>query len=338
MRLNLKQGIVLALGCAVLLGAGVWWLRARTVETAYPLRGPAVDAVYATGTVEPEVMFPVAPKAPGRLMQLLADEGEDVAPGQPLAQLEDADLKANLAELQARETNAQATLARVRTLLASTAASQKDYDNARADVAVATQARKAAQAQLDYMRLVSPVSATVVSRDGEEGELIAANQAVFWLAGPGPLRITTQVDEEDIPRVAVGQEVLLRADAFPGQMFKGSVASITPKGDDVARSFRVRIHLAEGTPLRIGMTVEANIILAQRQDALLVPAASVVSNSVWLVKGGKLQHQPITVGVVGTSLTEVRAGVDAQSQVVAKPQKWFEPGGRVRARLSMPRG
>lgn len=336
MQLGLKQWGLITLVAVALVVGGWFALRARTVEVVRPVTGPAVDAVYATGTVEPEVMFPVAPKAAGRLMELMVDEGEDVAPGQQLAQMEDNDLKASLAELKARETNARATLERVRKLLVNEAVSQKDYDNARADFDATTQARKAAQAQLDYTRLVAPTSATVVYRDGEVGELIPANQPVFWLAGPGPLRITTQVDEEDIPRVAVGQDVLMRADAFPGQVFNGKVASITPKGDDVARSFRVRIHLDEGVPLRIGMTVEANIILARRENALLVPGVSVVSKTVWLVQGGELHPQSVVTGVVGTSLTEVREGVTADSLIVVKPQDWFKPGGRVRVQAKTP--
>lgn len=326
---NIRIIFIVAGGAIVALAA--WWLlSARAVDVVLPVHGPAVDAVYATGSVEPEVMFPVAPRVAGRLTALLVDEGDEVSSGQPLAQLEDADVKANLAQLQAREANARNVLARVEKLLPENGASQKDYDSARADVRAATEARKAAQAQLDYMRLVAPVSSTVVSRDGEVGQLIPVGQTVFWLAGEGALRITTQVDEEDIPRVALGQDVLLRADAFPGQVFKGTVASITPKGDDVARSFRVRIHLAEGTPLRIGMTVEANIILARRDDALLVPSASLNDNSVWTVANGRLQRQPVTVGVVGVSLTEVLAGLDARSQVVAKPKDWFKAGKSVR--------
>ena len=57
--------------------------------------------------------------------------------------------------------------------------------------------------------------------------------------------------------------MLIRADAFAGKVFHGRVQSITPMGDAVARSYRVRIELAEDTPLLIGMTAETNIIIAE---------------------------------------------------------------------------
>ena len=108
------------------------------------------------------------------------------------------------------------------------------------------------------------------------GDFIPVNQPVFYLAKAGvPLRISADVDEEDIPLVKVGQKVLIRSDAFPSRVFTGEVLEITPKGDPVARSYRVRIELPADTALMIGMTAETNIVTAEKQDALLVPASAV---------------------------------------------------------------
>ena len=82
------------------------------------------------------------------------------------------------------------------------------------------------------------------------------------------------MDEEDIPLVTVGQPVLIKADAFPGRILDGTVAEITPKGDPVNKSYRVRIGLPPDTPLMIGMTVESNIVVRREDAALLVPQAA----------------------------------------------------------------
>src|SRR5512141_2372267 len=91
----------------VLVGAGAgaayWRLRGPVpVEVVHPTRGPAIDAIYATGTVEPTVMLPIAPRTTGRLIERNVDEGSVVRKGQVLARLDDADLASTVDELQAR--------------------------------------------------------------------------------------------------------------------------------------------------------------------------------------------------------------------------------------------
>ena len=90
----------------VILGAAgyAFWLRLQPLELAVATatRGPAIDAVYATGIVEPSLEVRIAPRVAGRLRALLVDEGAEVRVGEPLARLEDADLRAATAELESR--------------------------------------------------------------------------------------------------------------------------------------------------------------------------------------------------------------------------------------------
>jgi multidrug efflux pump subunit AcrA (membrane-fusion protein) len=90
--------------------------------------------------------------------------------------------------------------------------------------------------------------------------------------------------------------VLIRSDAYPGRIFDGKVQQITPKGDPVARSYRVRISLPAHTPLMIGMTTETNIVLRRSEDALLLPAGAVQQDKAWRVENGRLHPNNVTVG------------------------------------------
>jgi RND family efflux transporter MFP subunit len=181
------------------------------------------------------------------------------------------------------------------------------------------------------MTLVAPTDGHVIKRDGEIGELIAPTQALFWISSSSALRISTDVDEEDVARVQAGQDVLIRADAFPGQIFKGKVESITPKGDPVARTYRVRIHLNELTPLMIGMTAETNIIIHQNPNALLVPNGSIVGSKVWLIKDGTLESRQVRVGSKGTSDSEVISGLSETDVIVLNPSGSLREGSRARS-------
>ena len=108
---------------------------------------------------------------------------------------------------------------------------------------------------------------------------------------PKPLQVVAEVNEEDIPRVAVGQTVLLRTDAFAGRRLEGKVHEITPMGDAVAKTYRIRIALPDDTPLHVGMSVEANVVTREKAGALLVPADAVQGQHVFVVDGNRVRRR-----------------------------------------------
>ena len=318
----------------VALAAAAGWFgwqrfQPTPVALAAPTRGPAVDAIYATGLVEPSLEIRIAPRTAGRIVELLADEGDSVRAGQLLARLEDNDLRASVAELESRVEYAQSQFERNTELRRSSLISQDALDRTRTDLAAARATLRRAREQVAYMRLVAPSAGRIIRRDGEIGEFVPVNQVMFYMAGPAPLRITADVDEEDVPRVQRGQRVLIRTDAFPDRVFEGRVAEITPRGDPVARAYRVRIALVDDPPLQIGMSAETNIVVEQRENALLVPAGAVVGDAVWLVDGGRAVRRAVTVGVRAPDRVEIRGGLGDDDRVIAVPPEDLEEGQRV---------
>lgn len=324
--------IVLALVVIVAAAiATVRFLQPPVVAVTTPEYGTAVRAVYATGIVEPTVSIPIAPRAGGRIVQLLAEEGDRVSEGEVLARLEDADLRRTVEELQARERYARQTYNRVRELVDRGVAAAVELDRALSDLQAAEAATARAREQLDYMTLRAPAEGFILRRDGEVGEYVGINQPVFFMSADAPLRIEAEVDEEDIPLVEVGQPVLVNADAFPERVFDGQVAEITPKGDPVSRSYRVRVKLPENTPLKVGMTADTNIIVEREENALLLPATALADGSVWLVRGGELHRQPVEVGIRGDEQVQILDGLETGDQVAVLPTEEFEAGQRVEA-------
>lgn len=316
----------------LVVGGGVaWWrLGPVVVETAQPSRGAAVQAVYATGTVEPTVMLPLAPRTAGRLMELKVDEGAQVRAGQILARLEDADLQRSVDELAARAQFAKTQYDRAQELLDRKLGSVLERDQARAEWRAAEASADRARALQSFMTLTAPADGQILRRDGEVGQMIPANQAIFYFSRHAPLRIEAEVDEEDILLVRPGQAVLIRAPALPDQVLEGQVTAITPKGDAVNRSFRVRIEPKGEPPLRIGMTVEVNIIVTERPNALLVPATAVVNSHVWTVRAGRLQRQPVQLGISGELKIEIISGLTDGETIVVRPTDDLQDGRRAR--------
>lgn len=323
----------LVAGFAILLGLR-WILTSGSVAVARVKRGTAVQAVYATGTVEPSVMVPIAARAGGRLVELNSDEGSKVVKGQVLGRLEDADLINTIAELKAREEFARSDLERNKRLRQNNAIPEQVLEKSKSDWEAAKAALARAVAEADFTKLIAPEDGSVIRRDGEVGEMIAANQPVFWMSCCAPLRISAEVDEEDIALVEPGQKVLIQADAFPGEQMNGTVTAITPKGDAVTRSFRVRIGLESDVPLMIGMTAETNIITRERPDALLIPATAEHEGHVWIISDGRVEKRKVKIGARGFEQLEVLDGLKEGDMVAVDGRRSLSPGSAVSVYLS----
>jgi RND family efflux transporter MFP subunit len=235
--------------------------------------------------------------------------------------------------MSAREQLARTQYERTRDLVGQNFMSPAELDRTKSELQAAQAAVRRAQAQRDYNQLVAPADGIVLRRDGEPGQFVAMGQALLTLACCAPLRISAEVDEEDISRVVVGQKALLRTDALPGRLFDGEVAEITPKGDPVSRSYRVRIRIADAPavdagPMRTGMTMDVNLVVSRRENALLVPSRALKGNAVWVLVDGRVQRRDVKKGVAGAERSEILAGVAEGERVVLSPADTLRDGQR----------
>lgn len=305
---------------AVLAGGGLYfWHMKKGAETAAvkPQRRDVIEAVYATGEVEPLSWLQVAPQLTAQFEEILVDDGDRVEKGQLLAKADTSVEQAKLEEFEAHLTQMKSEYERNKGLLDKGYISQKAFDEA-------ISAWNELQSRIENQRLLiarmslsAPVSGTVLRRDIEPGEVKTPGQTVFWLGDPGDLRITAEVDEEDILRVKSGQTALLKADAVEGTVLEGTVAGITPKGDPVNKNFRVRIALEKGGPLQTGMTVEINIVTAKSESALTVPADAVRDGAVWVFAGTGWKKTPVATGRADGRFVEILSGLSGGETVMA---------------------
>ncbi len=313
-------------------GAWFWWTLPPAVAIALATTGPALRAVYATGSVEPIHWARVGPAIRARITDVLVDEGDRVTEGQPMARLDNREAAHRAEEAEARARFAAEDLARIRTLVTRDIAARASLDRAEAEARAVRAVAEAAQRRLDDYVVRAPAAGVVLRRDAEVGEVVDTPASLFWIGEPRPLRITAEVDEEDIAQVREGQRVLLRADAFPGQVLTATVGQITPKGDATRKAYRVRLNLPDDTPLMIGMTVEANIVLRQTDDAVLVPPAAVREGRVFVVQGETVQPRPVELGVQGPRAVEILRGLQRGEAVVLDPPAGLTAGQQVRLR------
>jgi hypothetical protein len=128
----------------------------------------------------------------------------------------------------------------------------------------------------------------------------------------------------------VGQKAFLRSEAFATQALRATVSQITPKGDPTRKTFRVDLRLPPDTPLRIGMTVEVNVIYREKTAAVVVPAEAVIDNAVQIVRDGKVERVPVTVGIRGSRNVEIIGDVRQHMTVLSPARADLADGTRVR--------
>lgn len=330
----MKISRVLLVLVLLLAAAGAYWRVSRPPEvaTAAPMRGDAAEIVYATGVVEPRTWAKVTPLLRERIVALCNCEGEPVEKDAVLARLDDRQAQASLSELRARQRFARADYERVSALLKRRVASEQSLDRARSELSQIEALIAGQETKLETYILRAPMSGVVLRQDGEVGEVAEPGTVLFWVGEPLPLLVEADVNEEDIPRVAVGQRAVLKADAFPDRILEAKVDSITPKGDPVAKTYRVRLALPEDTPLLIGMTVEVNVIVQVSSGALLVPTNALRGGSLFIVENGVARRRDVTVGIRGASNTQILSGLGEAGRVIVPFPEDLADGAKVKER------
>lgn len=341
------------------------------VECAPLTRGGIRDVRSFTGSLLPRARYVVAPKTAGRLVSVSVRIGDPVGAGRLLARLDDeehvqqveqarAALEVAGAAVEQQETAwAQAVRERerVRALRERGIASEAEWDAARSE-AEAQEARlrvaraqraerasalKAAEVRLSYTRIL-PLEDEgdwfVEERFVDEGAMLAPNTPIFSLVDIGALVAVIQVIERDYPALRPGLSVSLETDAFPGEAFEGRIARVAPALRESSRQARVEIDVPNRPPrLRPGMFVRARIEFDRRDDALLAPAAALVSRE---GRTGLFRIDPESGAV---RFVEVRVGIRTpeaveileprlDGRVVTLGQHLLSDGARVRSRAA----
>lgn len=316
--------VVLITLAAVL--AWSWITRPTAVLGARAERGAIADVVYATGFVEPRRPVDVSSRVTAPVTAVLADEGDHVVRGQALAVLDAEDQRETMAQLTANRINAEQDEHRALALFRQGWVTNEARDKAVAAANAARAVEAAGRARVNQFTIRSGISGVILRRDVEPGDLATSSKTLFEVGNPQDLRVTATVDERDIPLVHSGAATMMSSEAFPGQVLRGRVYEITPGGDPDQRAFRVRIQPETRTVLPVGLTLEVNILVAERLHATLVPGGAIRQNAVFVVENGRAKRLPVRTGIRGTDRTEIRSGLNAGACILLDPPPELKDG------------
>jgi HlyD family secretion protein len=190
---------------------------------------------------------------------------------------------------------------------------------AQASVQSAAASLRAAQDRVAETRIVAPITGAVVSRSVSVGQFVIGSSTggtiVFTLADTSVVLAKVLVDESDIARVTPAAQVQITADALPDITFSGRIARVAPEAvvEQNVRQYTVTVDVADPQrQLRLGMSVDAEFILAKRTGVLIVPEEAVrgtESKAVFIVNGDKLIPRVVQTGLSDGRFIEITSGL-----------------------------
>lgn len=300
------------------------------VETATLNRQTIIEKVSATGKIQPEVEVKISSEVSGEIIDLPVKEGQVVKKGDLLVRI-NPDLyqssidrsvaslstsKAGLSQAEAQLKEAKLSYDRNKVLLEKGVISKSEWDKIQSayEVAAATKNSsyynvQAAQATVTEARdnmnrtiIYAPVGGTISRLDVELGERVLGTQQMagtelMRVANLNHMEVEVDVNENDIVKIAVGNEAIIEVDAYLKKEFKGIVTSISNSADatltaDQVTNFKVKVRilkesyedLLEGkpdtySPFRPGMTATVDIISKKKADVFAIPISAVVMKS-----------------------------------------------------------
>jgi RND family efflux transporter MFP subunit len=250
----------------------------RPSPSPSPSPSPTDDAVGARAVVVPNRQAELAMAVSGTVAQLLVAEDDEVRQGQLLLRLDDSTRRAAVAVARADVTRAEAAVERARILLdqvlpddpASLEAAQAELRLAEAEALVARSALDAANTAILETELRAPFGGTIVAVATDVGEVVEAGAPLVTLADLSDWFIeTTDLDELDVVRIAVGDRAVAELDALPGVQLSGTVERIQVRGATAEGSvrFSVLIRPAQSpAELRWNMNATVRILPSSEGD------------------------------------------------------------------------
>jgi len=305
---------------------------AMPVEVAAAIRDTVVDAIAATGQIEAVQSIELRPEVQGRITDILVREGEEVAAGTALFKVDDAELKAQVAQAEAERQMARQALERTKQLIAQNASSTSDLEQAQAKSQGADANYDLLKTRLDRTVVRAPFAGVVGRRLVSIGTFVSNQTPLTSLQSVNPQHASFQVPERYADQLRRGQLVSFQVAALPGKNFSGEVVFVDPVVELPGRTILIKARVPNPEhQLQAGMFIEARLATSIRPNAIVVPEDAILplqgSTYVWVVKDGKADRRQVTLGVRTAGWAEiVGGGIEAGDQVVVGGAERLFPG------------
>ncbi len=292
------------------------------------------NSLNAVGNLRAIESVIVRPEVAGKLVRINAIEGQAVAAGTVLFTFDDAIARADYNEAMANLRASQRNRPRIIELATKQLISRADADSALNVYEVNVAKVASAKARLDKSVIRAPFDGVIGLRQVSVGEFANAGQALVELVRLNPLQVEFQVSELHVSRLQTGQSVTIKTEAFPGEKFLGAITAVAPSIQLSGRSAVVRARLDNNEKKLVpGQFAQVQVELSKAEPVLMIPEQAVWPSGeqkmVFVVKDGKAELVPITIGAREPGWVTVVSGLTAGQQVITAGQSKLFPGAPV---------
>jgi membrane fusion protein, multidrug efflux system len=306
------------------------------VEVAEVETGSIARSVTVSGVVEPLRSVGINSQVSGTLLDVMVEEGTLVRRGQPLARVDDRELRAQFEAAEAAHQVAAAAYERARQLRDRRVITLPEYERERTAEAAARAQLDQIRTRLAYTLIAAPVHGVVTEKRVETGDLVGSQTRMFTIAEVATLVVRVGVSELDVVRIGVGDAVTIMLDAFPGRTFPGTVRRVFPTADPGTRLVPVEVALqgSQADAVRPGFLARVTFAVGAHHDVLLVPAAAIVgaggAQSVYVLDNGSAVRRTVTTGLTSEGRVQIVAGLRGDERVVTRGNNLLRDGMAVR--------
>ena len=287
-----KKNKALIAACALLIAVGFGGYKyyqgthdnMQNVKIAEVSKGTLTETVSATGALAALNNVDISSKITGRIVEVLVKENQHVNAGDVLVRLDDTALRATLAQMQARMNDAALSYNRYTALLKKGAISQSAFDTVYADYLVAKSNYEKAASDVNDTVIKTPISGYIIGKPTPVGQTISSGisepQVIMSVATLDNMEIEAMVDESDIGKVKVGQQVNFTVDAFPDETFTGKVRLVSRKAEKENNVIYYKVYVTVDdakNKLLPTMTARADIVIDRVENATMVPLNCIYS-------------------------------------------------------------
>lgn len=287
----------------------------QPVEVADVTKRDLSETLSLVGSLAPNETAQIRAEISGQVLAVLFDEGQQVKKGQVLLRIDDSELRAQLAQAEARFHLAELNLKRSENLTQAQSMSQAEADRMRSDHASAEAELQLLRVRLAKMEIKAPFDGVVGARTISPGDYVTAATVITTIDDLSRLKIDFQIPERYAGRVGSGSTFTVRAQTPSGESRgTGEVYFISSVIDRGTRSSQVKGYLrGDASGLKPGMFANIDIVLQVRAGVLTVPEGAILTTpagpqviAVRENKGDKVaEFVPVQLGLRETGLVEV---------------------------------
>jgi multidrug efflux system membrane fusion protein len=308
------------------------------VRVVAAVHGPSAPSIRTNGLLANEDEIRLSFKVTGVIKRLPVHEGDRVRKGQKLAEIEQAEINAQVEQAQQTHEKARRDLERGERLYADKVISLEQLQDLRTQTAMTEAALNSAKFNWSYATIVAPHDGTVLRRLAEERELVQAGEPILVLGAQDKgFVVRTGLADREIVQVKIGDEAQIRLDALPGETLHGRVTEVSGAADSNSGMFGIEVSLDPGDlPLKSGLVAKLTIIpsTAKVGERVYVPIGAIVEGSgrkaqVFVLDQKHARRREVEVAFIEDDRVALVDGLKAGEQVITDGAQYLEDGEEV---------